>query len=620
MKARTRAGSNGAQIVHWVYVLALVAIYAAGYAWSAPHTDTADELLRAYEIREHIRFPLEGPPLGQVLHLGPAWFYVVAAAFYIHESWLWAALFIGLVCGLKFPLAYWCGRKLADPGFGILWCTALAVPGWASFEPLIFLNPNAVAMAELGTIALALAFRERATTLSFFWLGLWLALAAHIHPTAAPMAVLAAALMVRHRHRVVPWRAVSSFAAGFVLPFAPYAISQIVAGFPDWRAVSGYVEHEVSIAGGLQAPTILWNWMTGGIAVLARYFFGASQGMASTAGAVLASVYVVAAVAALRDADPRTRRLAQASMIWLVATAIWIGMMRKTTPLQFTWVLVPPFAALLALGLRALQEKWRGQAVTAVAAAVIVAGSISVTRAMAIVVSEGEGRLPSSVLDINGSLGALEFRDVWFPAYAHGRLGTALCDAPKPLALHGHLAYIVDKDLALDMLLVCGGRSGVTLGGNGSPAWLGMTRPFWDAIGASPECSIGSLGIATSIATPVAQPPTAVAAGDTYLPRKPSGNKPRAVTFSFAFAGERGVLVTNMLGGYEYFRADSARLGGTELAPAASNDLSVLYRAPDGALPGDTWNITVTASRPEAIDIAAIARSSGASAVSGRCP
>src|SRR6266498_3487708 len=92
----------------------LMAAYAAGYAWSTPSADTADELLRAYEIRHGIAFPLEGPFLGNALHLGPAWWYLTALPLWISHSWLAVALFIGFVCSLKFPLAYLCGRRLID--------------------------------------------------------------------------------------------------------------------------------------------------------------------------------------------------------------------------------------------------------------------------------------------------------------------------------------------------------------------------------------------------------------------------------------------------------------------------------------------------------------------------
>lgn len=61
-------------IVRRALIVLLVAAYSASYAWSATHTDTADELMRAFEIRHALAFPVHGPPLGQVMHLGPVWF------------------------------------------------------------------------------------------------------------------------------------------------------------------------------------------------------------------------------------------------------------------------------------------------------------------------------------------------------------------------------------------------------------------------------------------------------------------------------------------------------------------------------------------------------------------
>src|SRR5438309_9287 len=56
----------------WLVAL-LMAAYAAGYAWSSPTTDTADELLKAYGIRHALAYPIEGPFLGGALHFGPLW-------------------------------------------------------------------------------------------------------------------------------------------------------------------------------------------------------------------------------------------------------------------------------------------------------------------------------------------------------------------------------------------------------------------------------------------------------------------------------------------------------------------------------------------------------------------
>ena len=82
--------------------------------------------------------------------------YLMALPLRLHESWLAAALFIGIVSALKFPLAAYCGRRLLDRDFGVLWAVAMFVPGWSTFEQLLFMNTNAAPAAMLGVLALCL--------------------------------------------------------------------------------------------------------------------------------------------------------------------------------------------------------------------------------------------------------------------------------------------------------------------------------------------------------------------------------------------------------------------------------------------------------------------------------
>src|SRR5690348_18379594 len=100
----TDAGAELPPYLAVATILGLMAAYIAGYAWSTPSADTADELLRAYEIRHAMAYPLEGPFLGGALHLGPMWWYLTALPLWVSHRWLAVALFIGLVCSLKFPL------------------------------------------------------------------------------------------------------------------------------------------------------------------------------------------------------------------------------------------------------------------------------------------------------------------------------------------------------------------------------------------------------------------------------------------------------------------------------------------------------------------------------------
>ena len=427
-----------------------------------------------------------------------------------------------------------------------------------------------------------------------------------MHPTAAPVALLAVPIFARYRRNGGSLAlAAVVFASAFALLFVPYVVSQAMHGFPDLQSAAGYVEHQVVLGNGLNAPSILWNYVVAGPAVIAEYLVGWPRASANALGLGTALGYGAAIVLALIAGGPRARRLALGALAASVIFAAWAGILRPTTPFQFTWVLEPDFAALLALGLWSLWQRRTLRAPVALAVAAFVLADVATMRAIALQVRDGEGRLPSRIMDIKGGLAAAEYRDVWFPANAHASLGALLCHAPKPVNLHGHLGYVLDKDLGLDMLFACRSRDGISLAGSqGGSQFVGMTRPYWRALGAKPDCWIGSLGISLRAFVPAAQPAIPIASGATYLPRRPSGAAVRTLTYAFPAAPDSALLVTNVLGGYEYFRVVSAQLGDEAVRPVAANDLSALYAPPQAF--GPAWSLRVEASNPEGIDVVQI--------------
>jgi hypothetical protein len=588
-------------------VLSLVLAYAAGYAWSTPHTDTADELLRAYEIRHGLAYPVEGPFLGGALHLGPAWFYLTALPLWISDSWLAATLFIGVVCGLKFPLAYLCGRRLVDRDFGVLWALAMFVPGWTTLEQLLFLNPNAVGAATLLPLAIALhGLAGRLRALTFAALGLAFALAIHVHPTSAPILLLGPYLLWVHARRgdsVVA--AIAAMAAGFILPFLPYLVSQATGGFSDWGSASTYMARQVSVANVVNVPAILVNYLFTGPDVIAEYLMGWHPRPAQALGIALGGLTFVslAALVSFRAAPRGLLHLLIFAAALLVFTA-GVACLRPTTPFQFTYVLGPAVAGLTAVGLWTLlrMAPFRPFVVGLVVA--LVAVNLLAMRGVAYAVREGEGRLPSLVMDIKGPVPPSVHRDIWFPAHAHDDLGRMLCAAREPVHVHGHLAYLVDKDLGLDTLFACDDRARLVLAGAGEGSHVfGMTRPFWRAVDAAPRCWIGSLGIVEDGAALLPAQGIAVADGSTYLPRKSTRQVPISVDLAVTASKDRAVLVTNMLGAYEYFRIESATAGGVAVNPALANDRSSLFRAAPGTADAVEWSFRILTTHPEAIDV-----------------
>jgi hypothetical protein len=287
---RNSAGPLLPPAAGYVLILFLMAAYIAGYAWSAPHTDTADQILRAYGIRHGLAYPAEGPFLGNALHLGPIWFYLTAIPLWISESWLAVAIFIGFICSLKFPLAFVCGRSLVDRDFGFLWAAAMFVPGWSTLEQLIFLNPNAVAMASLLILAITLRGLEKgANVATFAALGLALGFAIHVHPTSAPFFLLGVLLLWIHYRRthtvLVP---IAAVAAGFLVPFLPYVVSQVGSGYSDWNSASTYMTRQVVPANIVHAPSVIGSYLLQGPAVIAEYLLGSPHNRAMWLGIALA--------------------------------------------------------------------------------------------------------------------------------------------------------------------------------------------------------------------------------------------------------------------------------------------------------------------------------------------
>ena len=582
--------------------------YTAGYAFSATHTDTADELLRAYEIRHAISYPLQGPPLGQVLHLGPIWYYIVAVPLFIHDSWLSAALFVGALCSLKFPLAYHCGSRVLDRRFGLLWCAALLLPGWSTLEQLVFLNPNAVASVELGVLAMGISLCSKATYGRFAAAGLLLALAAHVHPTAAPAATfLIPGLLQARRYGKSLFVAIAMVVLPFFVLVSPYLAVQASAGFPDWGASRDYAAGEVTLRGAFNAPTIAWNYMSGGVQELLHAIAGVDDERARRLSAVSALLVMTPILSfAFRRPHGAVARAGVAAALLVLMFTVWVGMMRKATPFQFTWVLAPWYAAALALGVywasgRYMRGVATGSAVLALALHAVAACFLATA------VMSGEGYLTSRVMDIKGNLPSTVYRDPWFPAAGHQRLGQVLCESPPSTALHGELAYIADKDVGLDQLFACKSRGPLWLGTSDAPAHLaGMAREFWNAAGRSAPCRAGSLGISTGAVPLMAQPGLRMSEGETYLPRKPSGLPLTRRKLDFETRGSDIVLVTNVIGGYEGFEVRSAIADGMAVTPRARNDVSALF-VPPGAQGAHRWSIEVDASDWRSIDVVSIA-------------
>ena len=581
---------------------ALMATYIAGAAWSAFIQDTARDVYYAYGIRHGLWFPLEGPilggPFGGALHLGPAWYYVLSIPLFVSDGWLAIALFAAALSSLKFPLAYLLGRRALDARWGIAWACCLALPGWHCFEQLIFFNPNPAAACVLGAVLLALRLRESPSMPGAFALGLLFALALHVHPTCAPVLALAIPALW-HAERRGPLA--SALMLGFAIPFLPYVAHQLASGVPDAASTAGYMSRQVSVANLVNMPELVSAAIIGGPQAMLAYLWPKASGVPMAAGALIAVAIAVPVLAAIARRMPEAAR-GPFGALWLaiVIFALWIALLRPTTPMYFMYALAPFIAGMAALGAWLVLR--RAPAAASLAACLFVlALHGAVTYRMASAVQSGQGVLSSRILDVKEARARHVFNDTWFPAAGRASLGAFLCG---PRTLHGHLAYIEDRSVGMDALFACGSADSLRIAGSQAPGehWVGLSRAFWRKLDASPECWSGSLGMSrvAKVAWPAEGIP--VANGRRYFPRDPSKGDLAPATVHIDAPRTQALMVANPLVGYEALEEVRVLADGAAVAPLETNDLSRLFVPPPGSGPV-AWSISFAATAPQAADI-----------------
>jgi hypothetical protein len=597
----TRRDAWGAGAV----VAALMATYIAGSAWSAAIQDTARDVYYAYSIRHGLWFPAEGPilggPVNGALHLGPAWYYVLSLPLFASDGWLSIALFAAALSSLKFPLAFALGRRALDAPMGIAWACCLALPGWHTFEQLIFFNPNPAAACVLGSVLMALRLRETGSRATAFGFGVLLALTLHVHPTCAPVAALALPALWRAQRRFV---LTALLALGFVLPFAPYVAHQLAAGAPDAASTASYMSRQIGPVNLLNSPEVVAASIAGGPQALVAYLWPKSPGIPIIAAGVMAFLVGIAVVAALARRLPgEAMRVFGALWCAVAIFALWIALLRPTTPMYFMYALSPFTAGLAALGVWvALRAMPRPAGVVACLLAISLQAVVAYR--LAATVRSGDGVLSARILDVKDRAANKVFHDTWFPAAGRASLGALLCRGDRPKSLHGHLAYVEDRGVGMDALFACGRAEQLRLAGARPDRehWVGMSRAFWKRLDASPACWSGSLGItrAARVAWPAEGIP--LANGRRYFPRDPSRGALRPGSATMRASRSQALLVTNPLVGYEALEVVRVTADGNPVNALATNDLSYLFVAPAG--PAEvTWSVTFAASAPQAADV-----------------
>ena len=258
-----------------VIVFAMVT-YLCCAPFAISHLDFARDIGVALGIASGERWPLYGPLLNGNLHLGPAWYYLLAVPLWLTHSWIVVVLMIALIAALKFPLAYALGSRLVDPWFGVLWALMLGLPGWNSLDVLLMEHTSFVAtcVPRFPLDGGSLLGNGDRPAISMV-VALLYALALHAHPSTYALAFVAAPFLVRPWWASpTKWRDLVDRCAVFLAAVRAFPREPGWAGSSDIRGAFDYF----ATAGGLgkisDFPAVMRGMFVTGPELIAKSVLG----------------------------------------------------------------------------------------------------------------------------------------------------------------------------------------------------------------------------------------------------------------------------------------------------------------------------------------------------------
>lgn len=560
-------------------VVASMAAYLLVLPYAATHLDLARDVYVALRLARGEDLPLHGPLLAGTFHLGPIWYYVLAAPIALGAGWLTVLAVVALVGALQFPLAYLAGKELHSRLAGMLWAGLLLLPSWSTFESLFPGHTQWTATFTLAAIVAALRFERTGKPRYFVGLALACVLAVHAHPSTAGLALIGVAMLALGLRRGDLRPSTLAVAAAVAaLPFAPLLVDQISRGLPVVGAAASYLGGEQVRLDVAVAPPLLGQSLLGGLAYWLRDLFGAGPGLAAGLPVLFGCAFAIGAlgyVAWLRD--PRWRRRAALALLAALAVMVVTALMRAYFPYYMTTVIRVLALGIIAVGLAQVLGP-RPLAALVAAAVLVQLGAVA-----GIAHYQSRGGWPLAffpLFDVVGKRHDPPRPLLMLPAYAMSRSAAFLCR--EPVQLHGPYAWHVLHGHALEGRLACG-KVDVRLGGplrEDRRAWIGLPRAVLQAAGIAADSPMGPFGL-LPVRRVLGEPVAVISPEAPRYPPVAVATAPmQSRTFELLLAEGERLAVSNLAFPFTYDAEPqvSVYADGKLLEPAAGDGMSRVWR------------------------------------------
>lgn len=614
----------------YLFVVAIVIIYAFGYTFNTIVLDTARDYMQMQRILSGEQWVMQGPTLAARYHFGPIWFYWLAIAG-IWQSLPLVAWWVGVSAAMKFPLAYYLGYQLGGRVLAIAMVFALTLPGWQGLEQLSFSHTNMVATLSLGFVCLAVKVYQKQHYHYFPYLALLYSLALHAHPSTwglvLPVLPWVASLLLRGQLRW-QWIFLSIFL--FLLPFVPYLIFQSQHDWPDWQIKS--TGDNVALAG-----LFSWQYLQRLPALFAVLFVDGPRLMMQVTenGTGLTAIfsvwflrmtYVISVAMASLGLIMWIRRqwcdgVAEGGKRALIAIAIAVAMaaavlvLRSNVTFYMLYALQPVVALFIAFGLycwlKFVPVSFYQRFVLPklmLFALILLAININSWRAM---IHKTGTLLPTHFVmnvfsdypAVNWQAQAMQMNDM-VVNQADG-LGKILCQQHRPL--HGPIVTDLDITFGVAVLFHCPLSSLQVDSANHQserPAYTLLSAVMAEALRREgltlPAAEKG--WVMLSPVTPLKPVSHQWPQLKTYPPRTFVLPGQERFTIKATLPARQLLIVSNYLSYYQPVKSIEIRVNQQTLQPLASNDYTEIYYCHTCQAESE-WTITVVGGQYDSIDI-----------------
>jgi hypothetical protein len=534
------------------------------------------------------------------LHLGPAWYWLLAALQALGLGWAGTVAAIALLGALQFPLAYLAGKSLHSRSAGLLWSALLLLPSWSTFEAVFPQHPTLTATAMLAAILFALRFVRGLRARDAVACALACSVAVHAHPSAGGLAVMGLLLAAWGTSRGAlraPQLALCALAAS--APFLPLLWAQWRGDFDLAQALATYAASPQAGGSLARAPGLLWAAWAGGSGYWIEHLLAPGARAAMVVQGLLALLGIAGAVGflrALREPGFRSRGLVALTVAG--ALVLVVVVLRTHTPYYMVAAIRVPLLGLLAVGLAVLAIAHPRRLWLPLAAAVVMFQAWIVAGTAA---GLERGTMAFALLPLGDvTARALPPRQLpVLPTLAVARDARFAC-AHAPLAAHGGWAAMGLNLYAVGARLQCPADAVAFGGADPTRAhWIGLPRALWTDIGRAPAEWVGGLGMAPVQRVVGDAPQRFAAPPSAYPPLQAATGSPQSTARTVNLAADE-LLAVSHLG---FVLAPGPRVAlivdGMALTPAGGDGITTVFRCPRAC----AARLDIESAEPQHVDV-----------------